>query len=116
MHKQSCSSLAFSSDARFLLTAGDRVLKVWDYGMRFDVNSQVLYSTTGQTFPLQLSVFRLDCTVNSIAEHSSDEMEPEQGHRETNGGEPSLCLGEYLSLNNDNTQEVQNSLKLIKER
>ncbi|KAJ6659778.1 hypothetical protein lerEdw1_018494 [Lerista edwardsae] len=41
LHKQSCSSLALSPDARYLLTAGDRVLKVWDYWMRFDTNSQV---------------------------------------------------------------------------
>uniref|UniRef100_A0A803T0D0 WD repeat-containing protein 90 n=1 Tax=Anolis carolinensis TaxID=28377 RepID=A0A803T0D0_ANOCA len=41
VHKQSCSSLAMSPDARYLLTAGDRAIKVWDYGMRFDVNSQV---------------------------------------------------------------------------
>ncbi|XP_062999035.1 WD repeat-containing protein 90 [Elgaria multicarinata webbii] len=41
VHKQSCSSLALSPDARYLLTAGDRVIKVWDCGMRFDVNSQV---------------------------------------------------------------------------
>uniref|UniRef100_A0ABM5EZ39 WD repeat-containing protein 90 n=1 Tax=Pogona vitticeps TaxID=103695 RepID=A0ABM5EZ39_9SAUR len=41
VHKQSCSSLAFSPDARYLLTAGDRAIKVWDYGMRFDVNAQV---------------------------------------------------------------------------
>ncbi|KAL8175023.1 UNVERIFIED_CONTAM: hypothetical protein K2H54_009384 [Gekko kuhli] len=41
VHKQSCSSLALSPDSRYLLTAGDRVIKVWDYGMRFDVSSQV---------------------------------------------------------------------------
>ncbi|XP_048351372.1 WD repeat-containing protein 90 [Sphaerodactylus townsendi] len=41
VHKESCSSLALSSDSRYLLTAGDRVIKVWDYGMRYEVNSQV---------------------------------------------------------------------------
>lgn len=41
VHKQSCSSLALSPDARYLLTAGDRVIKVWDYEMRFNVNAQV---------------------------------------------------------------------------
>uniref|UniRef100_A0A8C5QWB5 WD repeat-containing protein 90 n=1 Tax=Leptobrachium leishanense TaxID=445787 RepID=A0A8C5QWB5_9ANUR len=30
VHKQCCSSLAVSEDARYLLTAGDKVIKVWD--------------------------------------------------------------------------------------
>uniref|UniRef100_A0A8B9TXU2 WD repeat-containing protein 90 n=1 Tax=Anas platyrhynchos TaxID=8839 RepID=A0A8B9TXU2_ANAPL len=34
VHKVSCSSLALSKDARYLLTAGDKVIKVWDYQMR----------------------------------------------------------------------------------
>ncbi|XP_066496904.1 WD repeat-containing protein 90 [Tiliqua scincoides] len=50
VHKQSCSSLALSPDARYLLTAGDRVIKVWDYGMRFDINSQVFI---GHSEPIQ---------------------------------------------------------------
>ncbi|XP_064376546.1 WD repeat-containing protein 90 isoform X2 [Dromaius novaehollandiae] len=41
VHKLSCSSLSLSKDARYLLTAGDKVIKVWDYQMRFDVNFQV---------------------------------------------------------------------------
>lgn len=41
MHKLSCSSLALSKDGRYLLTAGDKVIKVWDYRMRFAVNFQV---------------------------------------------------------------------------
>lgn len=41
VHKLSCSSLALSKDARYLLTAGDKVIKVWDYRMRFDINFQV---------------------------------------------------------------------------
>lgn len=44
MHKVSCSSLALSKDARYLLTAGDKVIKVWDYQMRFDINFQVLHT------------------------------------------------------------------------
>uniref|UniRef100_A0A8B9Q1W1 WD repeat-containing protein 90 n=1 Tax=Apteryx owenii TaxID=8824 RepID=A0A8B9Q1W1_APTOW len=31
VHKLSCSSLSLSKDARYLLTAGDKVIKVWDY-------------------------------------------------------------------------------------
>lgn len=42
MHKLSCSSLALSEDGRYLLTAGDKVIKVWDYQMGFDINFQVL--------------------------------------------------------------------------
>lgn len=41
VHKQQCSSLAVSEDGRFLLTAGHKAVKVWDYAMRLDVNSQV---------------------------------------------------------------------------
>lgn len=55
VHKQSLSSLAMSPDARYLLTAGDRVIKVWDYGMRFDVNSQV--RTPGEQCNLSLLPF-----------------------------------------------------------
>ncbi|XP_009875977.1 PREDICTED: WD repeat-containing protein 90, partial [Apaloderma vittatum] len=31
VHKVSCSSVALSKDGRYLLTAGDKVIKVWDY-------------------------------------------------------------------------------------
>ncbi|OWK55855.1 WD repeat-containing protein 90 [Lonchura striata] len=41
VHKLSCSSLALSKDGQYLLTAGDKVIKVWDYRMRFNVNFQV---------------------------------------------------------------------------
>ncbi|XP_072205152.1 WD repeat-containing protein 90 isoform X2 [Excalfactoria chinensis] len=41
VHKLSCSSLALSKDAGYLLTAGDKVIKVWDYRMRFNINFQV---------------------------------------------------------------------------
>ncbi|XP_010000960.1 PREDICTED: WD repeat-containing protein 90 [Chaetura pelagica] len=41
VHKLSCSSLMLSRDGRFLPTAGDKVIKVWDYQMRFPVNFQV---------------------------------------------------------------------------
>lgn len=48
MHKLSCSSLALSEDGRYLLTAGDKVIKVWDYQMRFDINFQVLPTEGGE--------------------------------------------------------------------
>ncbi|XP_070586998.1 WD repeat-containing protein 90-like isoform X5 [Erythrolamprus reginae] len=41
VHRQSCSSLTLSPDGRYVLTAGDRTIKVWDYEMRFDVSCQV---------------------------------------------------------------------------
>ncbi|RMC17874.1 hypothetical protein DUI87_05543 [Hirundo rustica rustica] len=41
VHKLTCSSLALSKDGQYLLTAGDKVIKVWDYRMRFHINFQV---------------------------------------------------------------------------
>uniref|UniRef100_H2ZYH0 WD repeat domain 90 n=1 Tax=Latimeria chalumnae TaxID=7897 RepID=H2ZYH0_LATCH len=41
VHRNVCSSLAVSNDSRFLLTAGDRLIKVWDYHMKHDVSFQV---------------------------------------------------------------------------
>lgn len=55
VHKVSCSSLALSEDGRYLLTAGDKVLKVWDYRMRFDVNFQVLPTEGGEGLGLPCS-------------------------------------------------------------
>ncbi|XP_077172586.1 WD repeat-containing protein 90 isoform X2 [Paroedura picta] len=57
VHKQPCSSLALSPDSRYLLTAGDRVIKVWDYGMRFDISSQVFI---GHSEPVQQVGFTPD--------------------------------------------------------
>ncbi|XP_056222733.1 WD repeat-containing protein 90 [Seriola aureovittata] len=41
VHKHQCSSLAVSEDNRFLLTAGHNAVKVWDYNMQLDINSQM---------------------------------------------------------------------------
>uniref|UniRef100_H2UQ97 WD repeat domain 90 n=1 Tax=Takifugu rubripes TaxID=31033 RepID=H2UQ97_TAKRU len=41
VHRHQCSSLAVSEDGRFLLTAGHNAVKVWDYNMQLDVNSQM---------------------------------------------------------------------------
>uniref|UniRef100_A0A8B9RIY0 WD repeat domain 90 n=1 Tax=Astyanax mexicanus TaxID=7994 RepID=A0A8B9RIY0_ASTMX len=41
VHKHQCASLAVSEDGCFLLTAGHNAVKVWDYNMKLDVNSQV---------------------------------------------------------------------------
>ncbi|NXL63252.1 WDR90 protein, partial [Chordeiles acutipennis] len=57
VHRVSCSSLALSEDGRYLLTAGDKVLKVWDYQMRFDVNFQVYI---GHSEPVRQVAFTPD--------------------------------------------------------
>lgn len=41
IHRTECSSIAVSANGRYLLTAGDQVLKVWDYSMTLDLNFQV---------------------------------------------------------------------------
>ncbi|XP_031573056.1 WD repeat-containing protein 90-like, partial [Actinia tenebrosa] len=41
LHRHSCSCLDTSPDGRYLATAGDNLIKVWDYHMRLDINFQV---------------------------------------------------------------------------
>ncbi|TRY93037.1 hypothetical protein DNTS_025166 [Danionella cerebrum] len=41
VHKQPCVSLAVSEDGRYLLTVAQNSLKVWDYEMRMEGNSQI---------------------------------------------------------------------------
>ena len=41
IHRSECSSLAIDKTGRYLLTAGDKVVKVWDYSMALDLNFQV---------------------------------------------------------------------------
>lgn len=41
MHPVACSALALSSDARLLLTAADRAIKVWDYLTQSSPSCQV---------------------------------------------------------------------------
>ena len=43
IHRAGCTALDCSSDGRHLATAGDRVVKIWDYHMRLDLNFQVNY-------------------------------------------------------------------------
>ncbi|XP_074742639.1 WD repeat-containing protein 90 isoform X2 [Strix uralensis] len=57
VHKLSCSSLVLSKDSRYLLTAGDKVIKVWDYQMRFDINFQVYI---GHSEPVRQVAFTPD--------------------------------------------------------
>ncbi|XP_051789984.1 WD repeat-containing protein 90 isoform X2 [Erpetoichthys calabaricus] len=48
VHKQQCSSLSVSDDGQFLITAGEKVVKVWDYNMKHDVNYQVFIGHSEQ--------------------------------------------------------------------
>ncbi|XP_039934861.1 WD repeat-containing protein 90 isoform X5 [Hirundo rustica] len=57
VHKLTCSSLALSKDGQYLLTAGDKVIKVWDYRMRFHINFQVFI---GHSEPVHQVAFTPD--------------------------------------------------------
>ncbi|XP_039740696.1 WD repeat-containing protein 90 isoform X1 [Pteropus medius] len=52
-----CPSLALSGDARFLLTAADRAIKVWDYSMKTSPDCQVYI---GHSEPVQAVAFTPD--------------------------------------------------------
>lgn len=43
IHRTDCTALSVSAGGRHLLTAGDNVVKVWDYGMTLDLNFQVSF-------------------------------------------------------------------------
>uniref|UniRef100_A0AAQ6AM06 WD repeat domain 90 n=1 Tax=Amphiprion ocellaris TaxID=80972 RepID=A0AAQ6AM06_AMPOC len=58
VHKHQCSSLAVSEDSRFLLTAGHNAVKVWDYNMQYDTNSQVMF--IGHSQPIRQVSFTPD--------------------------------------------------------
>ena len=47
IHRSGCSCLVTSKDGKYLVTAGDKVLKVWDYCMRLDINFQVCQLSWG---------------------------------------------------------------------
>ncbi|XP_028424157.1 WD repeat-containing protein 90 isoform X2 [Perca flavescens] len=57
VHKHQCSSLAVSEDSRFLLTAGHNAVKVWDYNMQLDINSQMFI---GHSQPIRQVSFTPD--------------------------------------------------------
>ncbi|XP_063337464.1 WD repeat-containing protein 90 isoform X3 [Pelmatolapia mariae] len=57
VHKHHCSSLAVSDDGRFLLTAGHNAVKVWDYNMQLDINSQMFI---GHSHPIRQLSFTPD--------------------------------------------------------
>ena len=41
IHRNPCKTLAVTQDGRHLVTVGDKVVKVWDYNMKLDLNFQV---------------------------------------------------------------------------
>ncbi|XP_069124737.1 WD repeat-containing protein 90-like isoform X4 [Argopecten irradians] len=41
IHRTGCSTLAVTSSGRHLATGGDKVIKIWDYNMKLDINFQV---------------------------------------------------------------------------
>ncbi|XP_063748546.1 WD repeat-containing protein 90 [Eleginops maclovinus] len=57
VHKHQCSSLAVSEDSRFLLTAGHNAVKVWDYNMQLEINSQMFI---GHSQPIRQVSFTPD--------------------------------------------------------
>ncbi|XP_077130322.1 WD repeat-containing protein 90 isoform X3 [Ranitomeya variabilis] len=57
VHKECCSSLAVSADDRYLVTAGDRVVKVWDHRLAGTSRPQVFI---GHSEPIQQAAFSPD--------------------------------------------------------
>nr|KAF6272205.1 hypothetical protein mMyoMyo1_020533 [Myotis myotis] len=57
VHPVACSALALSGDARLLLTAADRAIKVWDYLTQSDPSCQVYI---GHSEPVQAVAFTPD--------------------------------------------------------
>uniref|UniRef100_A0A7N8XKJ2 WD repeat domain 90 n=1 Tax=Mastacembelus armatus TaxID=205130 RepID=A0A7N8XKJ2_9TELE len=67
VHRHQCSSLTVSEDSRFLLTAGNNAVKVWDYNMQLDINSQVMF--IGHSQPIRQVSFTPDqLTVVSVGD------------------------------------------------
>ena len=44
IHRSGCTAIDVSGDGRHLATAGDKVIKIWDYCMRLDLNFQVSFT------------------------------------------------------------------------
>ncbi|XP_026171981.1 WD repeat-containing protein 90 isoform X2 [Mastacembelus armatus] len=66
VHRHQCSSLTVSEDSRFLLTAGNNAVKVWDYNMQLDINSQMFI---GHSQPIRQVSFTPDqLTVVSVGD------------------------------------------------
>ncbi|XP_059835285.1 WD repeat-containing protein 90 isoform X3 [Hypanus sabinus] len=57
VHKTFPSSLAVSEDVRYLLTTGEKVIKIWDYQMKLETNFQVFI---GHSESIQQAAFTPD--------------------------------------------------------
>ncbi|XP_072416196.1 WD repeat-containing protein 90 isoform X2 [Chiloscyllium punctatum] len=57
IHKTVSTSLAVSEDIQYLLTTGEKVIKVWDYHMKQDINFQVFI---GHSETIQQAMFTPD--------------------------------------------------------
>ncbi|KAG9465767.1 hypothetical protein GDO78_017755 [Eleutherodactylus coqui] len=57
LHKEYCSSVAVSEDNKYLVTAGERILKVWDHGLAGSLRPQVFI---GHSEPIQQVDFSPD--------------------------------------------------------
>ena len=55
------TSLAVTDDARYLVSAGDKVVKVWDYSMRLDINFQVGRCRLQQNSDAHIAAICVEC-------------------------------------------------------
>ncbi|XP_074053166.1 WD repeat-containing protein 90 isoform X2 [Macrotis lagotis] len=62
VHQVACSALALNENGQFLLTAGDRTIKVWDFQMKFNTSFQCSVSQVfiGHSEPVQAVAFTPD--------------------------------------------------------
>ena len=67
VHREPCMSLDISKSGKHLITAGDRVVKVWDYQMRLDLNFQVLWLLIDEISPYWIiDAYCLDWRMGNI--------------------------------------------------
>ena len=57
IHRSKCTSLAVDRTGKYLVTGGDKTVKVWDYSLSLDLNFQVL------------SVYTCTCTCMCVYYH-----------------------------------------------
>ncbi|XP_071975857.1 WD repeat-containing protein 90 isoform X2 [Engystomops pustulosus] len=55
VHREYCSALAVSEDNRFLVTAGDRMIKVWDHGRAGSLRPQLFIGHSGPIHQAEFS-------------------------------------------------------------
>ncbi|XP_048465623.1 WD repeat-containing protein 90 [Rhincodon typus] len=76
IHKTVSTSLAVSEDIQYLLTAGEKVIKVWDYHMKQDINFQDLASASGNQNKTGCSIFIWNvaggCCKTVLCQHTTE--------------------------------------------